>query len=134
MRVTYSSEPKNYEIKGEFLILTELLEIEQTDEGTIYHANEYILPITPRPNLEESVANNLQLWLEKAKVVEHDKLADEVRAERNKRLAETDFWFLGDRELSQEHADALKAYRQALRDITEQAGFPYEVIWPEVVE
>jgi hypothetical protein len=33
-------------------------------------------------------------------------------------------------ELTTEQQDAWKAYRQALLDITEQAGFPHEVVWP----
>ena len=30
-----------------------------------------------------------------------------------------------------EYVAAVKEYRQALRDIPEQAGFPFDVVWPE---
>lgn len=33
--------------------------------------------------------------------------------------------------LTRENVDAWKVYRQALRDIPEQAGFPFNVDWPE---
>ena len=52
--------------------------------------------------------------------------AAEVRSQRDKLLAETDWMALSDVVMSPE----MTAYRQALRDITAQAGFPYNVIWP----
>ena len=52
--------------------------------------------------------------------------ADEIRAKRNKLLAETDYLALSDNTLSSDMA----AYRQALRDVTSQAGFPTSVTWP----
>lgn len=55
-------------------------------------------------------------------------LADEhaVREKRNQLLAETDWWAVQDRTMSQLEKD----YRQELRDITTQAGFPLDVTWP----
>jgi hypothetical protein len=52
--------------------------------------------------------------------------AESVRSQRNALLAETDWMALSDNTLTPEWA----AYRQALRDITEQAGFPENVTWP----
>jgi hypothetical protein len=51
---------------------------------------------------------------------------DEIRAKRNSLLAETDYLALSDTTLSSDMA----AYRQALRDITSQSGFPTSVTWP----
>ena len=48
-------------------------------------------------------------------IVEFDMALDELRAKRNKLLADTDFHALSDQTLSPE----MSAYRQALRDITE---------------
>lgn len=45
---------------------------------------------------------------------------------RNDLLSETDWWALSDRTMTAEQA----AYRQALRDITDQAGFPANITWP----
>lgn len=53
-------------------------------------------------------------------------LALEVRMERDRLLAETDYLALSDNTMSA----AMTTYRQALRDITDQAGFPTSVTWP----
>jgi hypothetical protein len=49
-----------------------------------------------------------------------------VRQERDKRLFETDYLALSDQTLSAE----MTAYRQALRDVPAQSGFPASVTWP----
>lgn len=53
-------------------------------------------------------------------------LAEGIRAERDALLAATDWMALSDVTMSQEMA----TYRQALRDITSQQGFPVSVEWP----
>ena len=50
-----------------------------------------------------------------------------VRAERNEKLAASDWTQLGD---STADKGAWAAYRQALRDITAQSGFPWTIEWP----
>lgn len=57
----------------------------------------------------------------------NDRKAAEVRAERNTKLAATDWRFRSDMTPSQ----AWKDYCQALRDVTAQAGFPWAVDWPK---
>ena len=49
-----------------------------------------------------------------------------ARTVRNNLIAETDVWALSDRTMTAEQT----AYRQALRDITDQAGFPTDITWP----
>lgn len=49
-----------------------------------------------------------------------------IRNKRNKLISETDYLALSDVTLTPEMAD----YRQALRDITAQEGFPYNVTFP----
>ena len=67
-------------------------------------------------------------------VVEYDEVAVTteanimaLRAERNQRLANTDWWVMPDRTAT----EAQLAYRQALRDITETYTSLDDVIWPE---
>ncbi len=55
-----------------------------------------------------------------------DRLAAKLREERDRLLSETDWMALSDVTMSTE----MQSYRQALRDITGQAGFPYSVTWP----
>ena len=51
-----------------------------------------------------------------------------VRADRTKRLADSDWTQLSDAPVT---GTAWATYRQALRDITAQAGFPWEITWPD---
>lgn len=57
--------------------------------------------------------------------------ASAVRAKRDKLLAATDWAVLPDSPLDGASQTALKAYRQALRDVPQQAGFPETIIWPD---
>lgn len=50
-----------------------------------------------------------------------------VRAQRNEALADSDWTQLSDAPVNQ--ADWV-AYRQELRDVTDQSGFPWNVTWP----
>ena len=51
-------------------------------------------------------------------------LAQEKRAERDNLLAQTDKYMLPDFPITEEKLAQYKAYRQYLRDLPEQAGFP----------
>jgi hypothetical protein len=56
--------------------------------------------------------------------------AKAVRADRNKRLADSDWTQVADAPVDKA---AWAAHRQALRDVTAQEGFPWNVQWPESV-
>lgn len=64
-----------------------------------------------------------------AKVSERQAL--EVRTERDRLLASSDWTQVADAPVDQA---AWAAYRQALRDITAQAGFPTDINWPTAPE
>ena len=109
---------------------------------------------TPKPNagqLERVVADGIEMvnsqWFEKWKVEQmfddtpyatrqeqeaeylaqlDANVAESVRRERDEKLKETDWLALSDVIMSEE----VKTYRQALRDITEQDGFPNSLNWP----
>ncbi|GAB6124338.1 tail fiber assembly protein [Humidesulfovibrio idahonensis] len=53
-----------------------------------------------------------------------------IRATRDAKLTACDWTQLADAPLSAEVKAAWSTYRQALRDITAQAGFPQDVTWP----
>lgn len=61
-----------------------------------------------------------------------EQLASRVRSRRDSMLSRTDFYVQPDYPSDPEGLEAVKAYRQALRDITEQSGFPRDVQWPEM--
>lgn len=54
-----------------------------------------------------------------------------IRNERNKLLQESDWIVIKSFESNQNIPAAWEIYRQALRDIPQQAGFPDNVVWPE---
>lgn len=58
-----------------------------------------------------------------------EELRQAVRSGRNAALAETDWWMLSD---TPAPTQAQLDYRQALRDVPQQAGFPYSYEWPEL--
>ena len=53
-------------------------------------------------------------------------LIQNLKGQRDQYLSETDWMALSDNILTSEWA----SYRQALRDITSQGGFPFSVTWP----
>jgi hypothetical protein len=57
-----------------------------------------------------------------------DRKAASVRVERNQKLKDCDFTQLVDAPVDRQ---AWVIYRQNLRDITSQSGFPWNVTWPE---
>ena len=58
--------------------------------------------------------------------------AQSVRAQRDRLLSQTDYLVSGDYPLSDDDLSAVKTYRQVLRDLPEQEGFPDSVVWPEM--
>jgi hypothetical protein len=54
---------------------------------------------------------------------------DIVRADRNQRLLDTDWWVVSAVESGSVQNFECATYRQALRDITTQAD-PFNIIWP----
>lgn len=131
-------------------------EISQVDseETTIkYVYDMYKITINSRPNLIEELENKFDDWLMFAKDCEYEKLATEVRMKRNEMLKETDAEMCLDRmglDIPEEITatnllsvvvavfKALREilmgknakYRQELRDLTKQEGFPYNIVWP----
>lgn len=127
---------------------------EEEEQQTVYEYDSYTLEVKNRADLEKDISNNYDDWLAKAKQIEHDELAAEVRAKRDALLAETDKEFVFDRidlhipvkvtastmfNATKAVFDAIESicngemakYRQALRDIPEQEGFPYNVSFPK---
>jgi hypothetical protein len=57
----------------------------------------------------------------------NDSKASEIRTERNQKLSESDWTQLADAQIDKA---AWATYRQALRDVPSQAGFPWTIEWP----
>ena len=104
-----------------------------------------VVPVRPTTPPQETHSINLErtavltngIWVEKwLETPANDEqiqerttsCANEARQKRNQLLAECDWTQLADVPIL---ADEWITYRQALRDITAQAGFPWEITWPE---
>ena len=67
------------------------------------------------------------IWAEAVKQADHTQAAAQVRAERDRLISACDWTVLDDAKTDKQ---AWATYRQALRDVPEQPGFPYDVSWP----
>lgn len=132
------------------VICRENIQEEVGSEGdTVYSYDEYRTLTGWRDNLAESVRANAQDWLEVGKKMEYDQAAAEIRAKRDELLRQSDQRLCIDRlgldasggstiasflPFVKGLASALTGewaeYRQALRDVPQQEGFPFEVTWP----
>ena len=63
--------------------------------------------------------------------LEKEVLSLDVRLKRNKLLSDTDHLIQSDYPISDEKKQEIKVYRQALRDIPQQDGFPDNIVWPD---
>lgn len=98
--------------------------------GTVYQYDEYTLTMTDRDGLEEIVKDNTAVWMAYAKQAETDRMAAEARGQRDKLLSDTDWTQTDDAPLADADRESMRQYRQALRDITSQTGFPQTIAWP----
>jgi hypothetical protein len=71
------------------------------------------------------------VWTVRWEVVplDFDQAVGNIRAIRNDRLKDTD-WTQG-KDIPDNVSQAWGVYRQALRDVPQQEGFPFNVVWPE---
>ena len=58
-------------------------------------------------------------------------LAASARQKRDRLIAATDYLVTPDYPIESDRLAKVKIYRQALRDIPEQSGFPRTITWPE---
>ena len=58
-------------------------------------------------------------------------LAASTRQKRDRLIAATDYLVTPDYPIEPDRLAKVKIYRQALRDIPEQSGFPRTIAWPE---
>lgn len=158
MKVRSTIAPKNFKIgdrKGnliEVAFFDDITEIHEEEE-TLFEYSVYKMKTIFREDLESFINDNYESWLTLAKETDYQAVAKEVREKRNKLLEESDKQLLLDRlsfNIPSEITagtllsvviklfDNLKSilngewaeYRQKLRDITTQEGFPYNVEFP----
>ena len=102
-------------------------EIEHPDFGWI-----------PYTTSEDDTGLGKEIWdnRDNLDIAEYEGLSDEIlanqiRAQRDSLLEQTDYLMMSDYPISDDRLAKVKIYRQALRDIPEQSGFPRSITWPE---
>ncbi len=166
-KVESTVRPGNYEIgeqKGnltEVAFFDDIEEITRTEEDgtqyTLYSYYVYKLQIISRDDLKAYIDDNIDTWLQMAKNNFIAEKSEEIRAIRDKLLAESDKHVLIDRlgitipeeinavtllgvvkDLFSSLGNVLNGnwsiYRQSLRDITKQENFPFDVEFPTIPE
>lgn len=131
MKAESNVKPNKFEIenivnnKCEIVLNTNIVEI-QGEEDTKYTYDTYRIKTSYRENLQEQLQEEVHYkkWLDFAKELEYNESASKVRAKRDSLLAETDWTQMPDTALKKEQVKMYQDYRQALRDITKQKGFP----------
>ena len=68
---------------------------------------------------------------DEAKAAKDAEQAKNIRSDRDKRLSDTDWTQVADAPVDKA---VWATYRQALRDVPTQAGFPYDITWPSKPE
>ena len=155
-KTNFAERPQAYEIKDgdagqKIICLRQNIEEVTTEEGVQYTADEYTLIVTDTQTLEKRIADNIEAWREKAMKEDYDRAAAEVRAIRDRLLAESDKEMMIDRmglevptgvsftawldflkKLGAAVSGEMARYRQELRDIPKQEGFPYSVVFPTI--
>ena len=102
------------------------LETEVTDPTDCRVVGGKVVPLPSRPDGFVTFDYARGAW-----VPDDAAAAAHVRAERQARLAASDWTQAPDAPTDKA---AWAAYRQALREITRQPGFPHSVIWPTIPE
>ena len=95
------------------------------DSFSLYWGGDKFLPIPPRPDGFYTFDTSIAKW-----VPDITAASEAAVATRNHLLVASDWSALPDVPMTPEKRSEWAAYRQALRDITDQPGYPLEVVWP----
>lgn len=128
----------------------------EQDGVTRWMYDKYVTEVPERPSLGQYISGGLDRWVAACEAAEVEVIASEARKARDKLLAETDYLMAIDRidltipaitaNTATQACTALKTlcaslqtacsgewaqYRQALRDLPTQPGFPRDITWPK---
>jgi hypothetical protein len=102
----------------------------------VHYSDQPVVDILTQRMVEIAPVYDGQSWIQQwaVEVISQDEInantakqAASVRAERNSKLSETDWTQVYDAPVDK---NAWADYRQALRDIPNQPGFPWNIDWP----
>lgn len=97
----------------------------------IWKTENKIFGEEPKENRQEFWARFNVAYSEKEYIPTNEELAAQARRKRDLLLEECDYYVMPDYPSTADGLLVVKKYRQELRDITDQSGFPKEIAWPE---
>lgn len=119
LRVVNTNEIDSQVGQGESFIEGEF------DDVSYYIENDAAVQIPPQPSQYSVFDFTTKQW-----VLNPDLASADVLTARNKLLFSTDWTQIPNNPLTSEVQAEWAAYRQELRDIPQQSGYPYNVVWP----
>ena len=131
-----------------------IVQDENKKNYTVYIYNTYSIKVWKRDNLRRDIESNYETWFNFAKQEEIDRLSKEIRQKRDELLRDSDKEMVLDRlkfnlpenitttsllqsvkdfftSLKEIKSSDMAEYRQKLRDIPQQEGFPYDIVFPK---
>lgn len=101
----------------------------QANQLTQYVENEIVKNMPPKPDENSVFDFSAKKWVQN-----FDKLIEQIIAKRNLLLQQSDWTQLPNNPLTETKQQAWAVYRQQLRDIPQQPGYPSNVVWPQQPE
>ena len=137
--VSASPPPAPFEVLGgKVVFYANIEQKQQTDtmsgrEITLWEYDSYTLPVKGVPNLTAQIDADYYGWMQRAVDHEYTTEAGKVRALRDQLLNDCDVRYCNPElwsAMGEAEKQAWREYKQALRDIPEQEGFPFSVGFP----
>lgn len=101
----------------------------QADQLTQYIENLAIKNMPQKPDENSVFDFDTKQWVEN-----FDALIAQILSKRNLLLLQSDWTQLPNNPLTSEKQQSWATYRQLLRDIPQQSGYPLNVVWPQQPE
>ena len=92
---------------------------------TQYIKNNAIKNIPPKPDFECDFDFLTESW-----VPSYDRQSQDIKSQRNLLLTNSDWTQIPNNPLTDQQKQDWAVYRQQLRDVTTQSGYPFNVVWP----
>ena len=95
------------------------------DDSAYYIENELPVAISPKPSQYSIFDFTTKQWVQNETMAISD-----VSIKRQRLLYASDWTQIPNGPLTAEQQTAWATYRQELRDVPQQSGYPYNVVWP----
>lgn len=95
------------------------------NDATQYIENGQIIDMPPKPDGAAYFDYDTKQW-----VLDYPAQEDAVKKQRDHLLYQSDWTQIPNNPLTSEKQQQWAVYRQQLRDITSQSGYPFNVVWP----